>query len=287
MSDGAEAPSSADPPRKFRAVLSYDGTAWHGFQLQRGQPTVQAELERALLAITGHAARVNGAGRTDQGVHALGQVIDFSIATRLDPDRLRLAWNHHLDPSVRVHRVEPCEEDFSSRFSAIWRLYHYRLERETTPFSRARAYAPRQWPDLERMNRALAPLLGEWDFFGFTTQTAGPYGCYLSEARAEPTESGARLILRSNRFLYHMARRITAVALEIGCGQAPEDAAARILHERDRAGVKRMAPAHGLYLMGVGYTPTWPAEPLLHTAADVPPVAAGAFERPERRQGAR
>lgn len=246
--------------RTFRAVVSYDGTRFSGWQFQPRAVTVQGEIERAIHAVTAATVRIEGAGRTDQGVHALGQVASFTLSTRLEPERLRLALNFHLPPDVRVHRLDHAPDGFSARFSARWRLYWYLLAREQSPFSRDRAHTPRRWPAIAPMNEALNFLLGEWDFRGFTTQPEGPYGCWLTEARWEEHPLGLRLRLRANRFLYHMVRIIVGTSLEIGIGKRPPPAMGEILLGRNRSAAGPLAPAGALYLAAVGYLPTWPED---------------------------
>lgn len=257
--------------RSYRALVSYDGQSFHGWQFQPALATVQGAIEDALHAVTGTRIRVDGAGRTDQGVHALGQVASFRIRTRLTPERLRLAVNFHLPPAVRLLRLEEAPAGFSARFSAHYRLYTYRLAREVTPFNAARAHTPRVWPDLERMNEALSFLLGEWDCYAFTVQSEGPFGCHLTEARWVSEPDALHLWIRSNRFLYRMVRIVVGVSLQVGIGKTEPSEFARALRERDRSIVKQVAPAEGLYLAAVGYDPPWPEE-----RSDIPAPPYGA-----------
>lgn len=271
----------ATEERSFRALVAYDGLHFSGWQYQPNARTVQGELERAIHAVTAQSVRIEGAGRTDQGVHAHGQVASFKVTTRLGAERLKPALNFHLSPDVRVHRLDDAPLDFSARFSARWRLYWYELAREASPFTRERAFTPKQWPTVAPMNEALAFLLGEWSFRGFTTQPEGPYGCYVSEARWEETPLGLRLVLRANRFLYHMVRIVVGSSLEVGVGKRAPIWLREILARENRSLAGPLAPAHGLYLTAVGYDPPWPLERPIDPGP--PPYAALVTPRWEER----
>lgn len=248
----------APPVRNYRLLVSYEGSAFHGWQFQPGLPTVQGEIERALLAITGQAVRVAGAGRTDAGVHALGQVATFRVATRVPEERLRPALNKHLPRSIHIRAVGEAPARFAARFSATWRRYRYLLAREQSPFLRGRAWVPRSWPDAALMSAAVAVLPGEHECAAFTTQAEGPYGCLIHEACWEEWDGGLAFVLRSNRFLYQMVRIILGTCVEIGRGRLAPDAMEAILASGDRRRAGPLAPAAGLYFLDVGYDPPWP-----------------------------
>ena len=259
MSDGEPA-TEAGAGTLFRAQLAYEGTRFHGWQFQPGLSTIQGELERAIFKITARSVRVEGAGRTDAGVHALGQVCSFRLDTRLAPERICAALNAHLPPEIRVYRVEEAPSDFSARFRAHWRRYQYLLIRRDDPFWRGRAWRPRGWPDPARMNEAAASLPGEQEYRAFTTQPEGPFGCRVHEAAWDEWEGGLRFTVRSDRFLYQMVRILVGTFLAIGRGRLAPEAMARILAAGDRRAAGPLAPACGLYLCRVGYEPPWPAE---------------------------
>ncbi len=243
----------------FRILVAYDGARFHGWQFQPDQISVQGEIERAIRGVTGRAIRIQGAGRTDAGVHALGQVASFRVETRLEPERLRMALNAHLPPDIRVHCCAPAPEAFSARFDAHWRLYRFVLARTASPFLRGRAVVPRWWPDLEPMQAAAGCLpRGEQDFHAFTTQPEGPFGCFLHEARWERWAGGYLFTIRANRFLYQMVRILVGTFLEVGRGRLRPEEVLRILERGDRRSAGPLAQAHGLYLAGVGYDPPWP-----------------------------
>jgi len=248
-------------PRGLRLLLSYDGGRYHGWQWQVGVGTVQGELEHAIRGVTGQEIRVNGAGRTDTGVHALGQVASFRVATHVPTARLRAALNAHLPRDVRVLRVAEAPDSFHARFSAVWRRYRYLLAREELPFLQGRAWIPKGWPELEPMQAALPCLLGEHEFRGFTTQPDAPFGCFVHEARWERWEGGFAFVIRSNRFLYQMVRILVGTCVEIGRGKRPVEGLATALAAGDRRAAGMLAPSCGLYLTDVGYDPPWPEDP--------------------------
>ncbi len=270
--DASPSTSATEEERRFRALVAYDGGRFHGWQFQPGLSTIQGEIERAIAATTARTIRVAGAGRTDAGVHALGQVSSFTLRTRLAPDRLRMALNAHLPPEIRIHACEEAPVGFSARQSARFRRYQYVLARRDTPFLRGRAYVPRVWPDLEAMQTAAALLpRGERDFRSLTTQPEGPYGCRLDEARWETWDLGYLFTIRASRFLYQMVRILVGTFLEIGRGRRPPEAMPQILAAQNRSAAGPLAPAHGLYLVEVGYDPPWPV-------ADLPSVKGAAGE---------
>jgi tRNA pseudouridine38-40 synthase len=246
-------------PQRFRLLVAYDGARFHGWQYQPGLCTVQGEIERALTAITGSRSAITGAGRTDAGVHALGQVASFTAQTRLEPARLRLALNAHLPPDIRIHACAEAPPDFSARFQAHWRHYHYVLMRRASPFWRGRATVPRFWPELAPMTEATAVLLGEHEFRAFTTQPEGPFGCCIRQASWREWGEGYVFSIRSNRFLYQMVRIIVGTLLEVGRGRWQAADVRRILQGMDRRAAGPLAPACGLYFACVGYDPPWPS----------------------------
>lgn len=257
----------------YRILIAYDGGPYHGWQFQPGLPTVQGELERAIQAITGKAIRIQGAGRTDAGVHALGQVASFRVETRIPAERLAAALNAHLPPSIRVLASAAAPAPFAARFSAHWRAYRYLLARRETPFTRGRAVVPRGWPALEPMRRALPAILGEHEFRAFTAQPDGPFGCRVHEATWEEWDEGFLFSIRSNRFLYQMVRILVGTSLEIGRGRREAESLATLLEGGDRRAAGPLAPACGLYLAAVGYDPPWPDGSLLPPRSGLLPLA--------------
>ena len=242
--------------RRLRLILEYDGTRYCGFQRQPGQLTVQGELERRLSGICGHPVEVAGAGRTDTGVHALGQVIHFDTTGRIPVDRVALATNSYGSDLV-VRHAEEAPPGFHARFSAVRRTYHYYLTlRAPSPFaSRYAVLASRMRPDAEeRMRAALAPLLGRRDFS--TVATAGISGSperTLLRTGVSRRGTMLRVELTADSFLRSMVRMLAGWLLEIGRGAREPHELADAVFRRDPPGAVPIAAPRGLFLMRVDY----------------------------------
>jgi tRNA pseudouridine38-40 synthase len=253
--------------RRIRLVLEYDGTHFAGFQRQPHARSVQETLEKALSRICGHPVQATGAGRTDAGVHALGQVVHFDTTGRIPPERLALAINAVAvnalaAPDLVVRRAEATDAAFHARFGAVRRTYYYYVCRETpSPFlARYVLHERRLAADAAaRMREALRPLVGTHDFAAFRaagssarTTVRTVYDAGVAEL---PGGAGAGALLRlevtADAFLRSMVRIIAGLALEIGAGREGPDALSRALFERMRP--KQTAPPHGLFLARVEY----------------------------------
>lgn len=256
-------PESEGKPVEFRgtyrATVQYDGTAYNGFQRQRhGVPSIQAELEQALTQITGQPVRVIGAGRTDTGVHALGQVVGFTIdwSSRHGTDALRRAINGNLPQDIAVAELAEAPAGFHPRFDARHRTYEYRVLNVPVrqPLMRHRAWQVSQPLELATMNEAAALLLGAHDFATFGRPPVGD-NTVREVYEAEWRREADMLIFRicANAFLYRMVRSIVGSLKEVGCGKwsASDFAAAMASRQRKRSAT--VAPAHGLYLIAVEY----------------------------------
>ncbi len=246
--------------RRIRVELSYDGTDYHGWQVQPGLPTIQAALETALAAIEGTAVRVAGSGRTDAGVHALAQVAAFSLENPIPVDNLRRAMNRLLPRDIRVTRVEEAAPDFHPRFQAIAKTYEYRVFRAEVcpPFDR-RYVLHHPYPlDVDAMI-ALAPALeGEHDFTAFAAaddkdELGASKVRTIFSSRVEI--SGDRLVyrVRGSGFLKHMVRNIAGVLLEAGKGNISAAGLAARLAPSSAIRPGPSVPARGLFLIGVEY----------------------------------
>ncbi|MBI5711255.1 MAG: tRNA pseudouridine(38-40) synthase TruA [Candidatus Eisenbacteria bacterium] len=242
--------------RTFRLVVAYDGTDFHGWQRQPGQRTVQGVLERALGEVLGGVeVSVQGAGRTDAGVHARGQVASFAAATTLPAGALAPALNARLAGDVRVVAALEAAAEFDARRSAAARRYAYRLlERDDVLLQRI-AWRPRLPYDRAGLGCAAAALEGGHDFTSLraTGSSETPPVCVVREARWRPWEGGLRLDVTADRFLYHMVRNIVGTALAVSRETDPAAAMAAILAARDRAAAGPTAPPHGLCLEQVLY----------------------------------
>ena len=233
--------------------MAYDGTRYAGFQVQPNAPTVQAELERALSIVCDEAVRVTGAGRTDAGVHASGQVIDFRTASALDGATIGRGVNALLPEDIAVSGLGPAAEDFHARFSATGRTYEYRIRNapERDPLERLREHHVDAALDVPAMREACASLLGRKDFSAFA---AGPGGVRTIRS-AEWCSEGSlvRFEITADAFLRGMVRAIVGTFLWVGRGKIDGAAFARIVDTRDRAKAGPSAPANGLCLVDVEY----------------------------------
>jgi tRNA pseudouridine38-40 synthase len=241
---------------KARAIVAYDGTRFHGFQRQANARSVQEELERAIARVCGGTAAVAGAGRTDAGVHATGQVVAFEVDWRHPFDALQRALNSALPDDVAVSDVRPAEPDFHPRYSARSRVYEYRIVVGSARLPLIRLYA---WQierplDLESMRQASRALVGEHDFAAFGTPPRGD-GTVRTVMRADWADegSGFRFTIEANAFLYRMVRRIVATLARVGSGQLAAADVAGLLAGGDPRRVVGAAPARGLCLVQVNY----------------------------------
>lgn len=239
-------------------VLAYEGTDFHGWQVQPGQRTVQGVLEEALSKVLAdETAEVQGAGRTDAGVHARGQVASFRSGTRLPERALKAQLARILPRDVAVRSVEEAPAGFHARHSAGARRYAYRLLREEDPGIGRFAWRPRHAALPDALDRATRLLEGDHDcssFRGAGSSPAHPV-CSIARARWRPWEWGLTLDIVADHFLYHMVRNIVGTALAAAREPDPAAAMRRVIAARDRGRAGVTAPAHGLCLEEVFYPP--------------------------------
>ena len=251
----------------FRLGVEYDGTAFHGWQVQRSHRSVQGDLETALRRLAGEPVRVTGAGRTDSGCHAAGQVASATLKTRLDAEGLRTALNAILPQDVRVVEAAEVRAAFHARFDATRRAYRYLIEPRASALRARYAWLRRVRVGVEALNEASRPLLGEHDFTSFSRQGSDADDrpvCTVARARWKGRRGRIRFDIESDRFLYTMVRRIVSSVVRAAESGAGAVQVRSILAGRDRRLAAPPAPAHGLYLMRVKYPRVgWiPKEPL-------------------------
>jgi len=246
--------------RTIRMTVAYDGTDFAGFQAQNGQRTVQETLEGAVCQITGAATRVAGAGRTDAGVHARGQVISFRTTSPLGPLALRRATNAVLPPDVVVVDAADAPADFHARFSARARSYRYTIWNapERAVADRRLVYHWRSYLDDEAMDRAAQGLVGRHDFAAFSGSLRGrerPTTTIRTVFRLQCWRDRHTVLIDAiaDAFLPRMVRNIVGSLLSAGMRPVSADEVAAILAGRDRRLAGATAPAHGLCLTGVWY----------------------------------
>ncbi|MCC7418043.1 MAG: tRNA pseudouridine(38-40) synthase TruA [Acidobacteria bacterium] len=252
--------------RTIKIVLAYDGTDFAGFQRQANARTVQQVLEEAIAPIEGAAVNVAGAGRTDSGVHALGQVASFKLTSTIPTRELRQALNATLSATgsndVRVLSVEDMTGEFHARFSARAKLYRYRIVNADLidPFERRFAWHVPRTLDLDAMRRAAQALEGTHDFSAFQAtggKTSTSVRTIASSVWTEsPLAAGGRLLIyeiAGSGFLKHMVRSIVGTLVDAGSGRRAPESVAALLQSGERAAVGPTAPPHGLYLVRVDY----------------------------------
>ncbi len=241
----------------IKVVLEYDGTDFAGWQQQKNERSVEAELKRALRSVVGEAVTVYGAGRTDAGAHAEGQVANFHTDGRISPQRLMAALNARLPQDVAVLSAEAVDDDFHSRYSARWRRYRYRfLDRPARPaLERGRCWHVRGPLDVDAMGRAAKALVGKHDWTSFCSASEPADGRVREMRSATVARHGefVELELVAEGFLRGMVRSIAGGLAEVGRGRRPAKWVGEVLRARDRRQAPRTAPAGGLTLMEVIY----------------------------------
>jgi tRNA pseudouridine38-40 synthase len=244
--------------RNFKLILSYDGADFQGWQTQPGYRTVQETLEASLAQLTGAARiRVNASGRTDAGVHAVGQVANFHSELQIPPAKLVGAINAHLPDDIVVHVCEEAAPTFDANRDALRKLYRYVIHDGPTPSPFLRKYCC-HWKhplDAAAMARAAEPLKGQHDFHSFETEWPNRASSVRTITHLSINRAGAYIWIdvEADGFLYNMVRAIAGTLINVGRGYWPESKVAEILQAENRLEAGPTAPAQGLFLMRVTY----------------------------------
>jgi tRNA pseudouridine38-40 synthase len=245
------------PARNLRLLLEYDGTGFAGWQRQEGQRTVQACLEEALTRMVGAPVRVRGAGRTDAGVHALGQVANAHVDARIPVGGFLRGLNSHLPPDVAVLDVSDVPPDFDARRSARGKIYRYRIWNHLvrSPLHARTTWHLRSPLDLHAMRAAAALLVGEHDFRGFRASDCERTNTVRLLRRVDVERSGALVTceVEGTAFLKNMVRILTGTLAAVGHGELDLPAVQTVLEGGDRTRAGMTAPAAGLTLVSVIY----------------------------------
>jgi tRNA pseudouridine38-40 synthase len=250
------AAEAGGPLRRLRLVVAYDGGPFSGFARQRDRRTVQGELEAALSRLARQPVLTVGAGRTDAGVHARGQVVHADVPARLDPERVRRALNGALGPAIVVGEAAWAPPGFDARLSARRRTYVYRVDDSGNPDPLLRGFVL-AWPrplSVPRMREAARPLVGEHDFAAFCRSRAG--ATTTRRLRSVTVRRAGGLVhvrVVADAFCWQMVRSIVGHLLQVGDGRRDPATTAAVLAGRDRLAVGNVAPAHGLVLESVSY----------------------------------
>ena len=247
--------------RNIKLTLSYDGSDFHGWQTQPGVRTVQETVEAAIAKLTrAERVRLNASGRTDRGVHAVGQVANFHTESALASATLVSAINAHLADDVVITGAAEMAANFDANRDAVSKAYRYVIEDgvAASPFMRRYACRSRRVLDAAAMARAAAPLVGRHDFHSFETAWPNRASSVRTITTLAVTRRGAYIWIdvEADGFLYNMVRAIAGTLMNVGRGYWPESKVAEILKAEDRTKAGPTAPARGLYLMRVCYDST-------------------------------
>ena len=243
---------------RYKITIEYDGTNYVGWQKQDGHASVQGSIEEAILKLTKQESLVYGSGRTDKGVHALGQVAHFDIEGEYDPDKIRLSLNHFLKPQpISIVEVEKVDDNFHARFSAQKRYYKYLiLNRRAAPaIDKNRVWHVREKLDIKKIQEAADYLEGHHDFSSFRSsvcQSNNPVKT-LDKITIEKDGDYISFYLSSKSFLHHQVRNIVGTLKMVGEGKLEPIDVKKILEEKDRTKAGMNCPPDGLYFMRVDF----------------------------------
>jgi len=241
--------------RTLKLVIEYDGTEFVGWQTQANGRSVQEEIEKVLTSVLQEPVSVIGAGRTDSGVHARGQVGSFATATSMSATAVRSALNGLLPEDIYIAAVEEASDGFHARYSARERFYRYYISFAPSAINRRYEWHVKYDLHVAAMNRIASSILGEHDFESFCKYAADVdhYRCTLLESRWVESPGKVTYEIRGNRFLHGMVRALVGTMVDVGRGYTPEGAFPSIMEARDRRRAGMAAPAHGLFLEEVVY----------------------------------
>ena len=256
---------------RYKIRLSYDGSAFCGWQIQNNARTLQGELEKALSTLLGSPVQVTGAGRTDSDVNAIGYIAHFDVPDEVSVEAAHLCYklNAMLPREMVVHEVSVASEDFHARFDARMREYHYFIHFRKDPFCEKYSYRMRYPLDIEKMNEAAGHLLGEHDFSCFEkvggnnatsicTVTEAVWNTYRpmhADMMGFPCEEGDYIVfrIRANRFLRNMVRAVVGSLIEVGRGKKEPSWIAQLIESGSRSDAGSSVPGNALFFTGAEY----------------------------------
>ncbi len=245
------------PTRWLKLTVAYDGTAYAGWQVQPSEPTVQGVVEAAWCEITRETLRVTAAGRTDAGVHALGQVVGLATESQLSTADLHRGLNAVLPEDVAIVAVEEAREGFHATYDAVAKTYRYQIHNGRTPdvFNRRYVWHYPQPLDAEKMHAAAQALVGKYDFSSFESAGSERPDAVRTLFNLSATRDADRITVEvtGDGFLYNMVRAIVGTLVEVGKGSRGVGWPAEVLAARDRRLAGQTAPPQGLFLVRVDY----------------------------------
>lgn len=243
--------------RNIRLTIEYDGKDYNGWQKQPNKLNIQGEIERAIFNIMHEEVDLIGSGRTDAGVHSLGQVANFKTNSNFPIEKMPIALNSQLKNSIVIKKAEEVDERFHSRYNAKNKTYRYIINNSKTGTAiyRNLEYCYPFELDVEKMQEAAKYFEGEHDFKAFKSSGTSGKNSVRTIYKAEVKKDGERIIieLTGNGFLYNMVRIISGTLLDVGLGKIKPEEISKIIESKNRQNAGKTLPAHGLYLVCVEY----------------------------------
>lgn len=243
--------------RNIKLIIEYDGKGYNGWQKQKDRANIQGEIENAIYNITKEHVDLIGSGRTDAGVHSLGQVANFKTNSSIPIEKLAIALNSQLKNSIVIKDAKEVDEKFHSRYNAKHKTYRYIINNSKygTAIYRNLEYCFPIPLDVEKMQKAAKYFEGEHDFKAFKSSGTSSKNSVRTIYKAEVKKENDRIIieLTGNGFLYNMVRIIAGTLLDVGLCRIEVDNIPKIIEEKDRTKAGKTLPAHGLYLVKVDY----------------------------------
>lgn len=256
--------------------ISYQGSAYHGWQSQTGLVCIQTLLEQAMSQVADHPIALSCAGRTDKGVHAIGQVVHFDTTAQRSVRAWLLGGNSHLPADIRIHWAQEMDSTFHARFSAFARCYHYIIYNHRLKNALWNSYSSHCYIPLNEkaMQSAAQHLIGEHDFSSFRAASCQAKSAWREVQHINIKRQGCYVIIdiQANAFLHHMVRNISAVLMTIGAEKKPIDWAKEVLLAHDRKAADVTATANGLYLTQVFYPEKFALPPTENDFFKIPSI---------------
>ena len=243
--------------RNIKLTIEYDGKEFNGWQKQPNKLNIQGTIEQAIKTITGEEVELNASGRTDAGVHAIGQVANFKTNSQIPIEKFAIAINSRLKRSIVIKKAEEVDEQFHSRLSCKKKTYRYVInnsEEGTAIYRNLETHIPQKL-DVEKMKQSVKYFEGEHDFKAFKASGTSGKSSIRTIYKAEVLKNNDRIFieLTGNGFLYNMVRIISGTLLEVGLGKIKPEEIPAIIEEKKREKAGRTLPAQGLYLVNVEY----------------------------------
>ncbi len=248
----------ADAKRNLKLTIEYDGTSYHGWQVQPNGPSIQQEIETAIEMMTRKKVKLLGSGRTDAGVHAMGQVANFTCTTSITTDEFQKGLNSILPDDIVIRKIEEASPDFHARYDAVSKRYRYQILNQSLPSAIRRRFTwwIRSPLDLSAMEHGMAHLVGERDFKSFEgagSPRSSTIRRVIGIDLIRQEDGMVAIDIHASGFLRYMVRNIVGTLVDVGIGKIPPAHIETILASRDRSKASATAPARGLFLMEVYY----------------------------------